>query len=97
MIFNPAAIVAIHPEPAKTIVSPFIATDTILTPVAVSYFHHLPLARALKHPISIDEAREAASEKERKTNEDIVAQKLNQESKTVADVNTTSIDGQRQL
>ncbi|CAB3251470.1 unnamed protein product [Arctia plantaginis] len=32
--------------------------DTILTPVALTFFHNLPLSRALEHPISLDKVQE---------------------------------------
>lgn len=56
IIYSPAAILASHPKEiaSETVLTPIVATDTVLTPVALSFFHNLPLARALQHPISID-------------------------------------------
>lgn len=87
LIYNPGqAIVAIHSEPARAIVAPIIATDTLLAPVALSFFHNLPLARALKHPISIEEVQED------KAVENVVAQELKEDAITAQDINTKSIE-----
>jgi hypothetical protein len=60
LIYSPAAIITSLPAEVKkeTIITPIFATDTVLAPIALSFFNNLPLARALKHPISIDEAQE---------------------------------------
>lgn len=62
LIYSPATtIYASHPNaevPREAILAPVLTTDTLLTPIALSFFHNLPLARALEHPISIDKAQE---------------------------------------
>ncbi|KAJ0178340.1 hypothetical protein K1T71_006163 [Dendrolimus kikuchii] len=45
----------------EAVLTPILPTDTLLTPVALSFFHNLPLARALEHPISIDKAQAEAN------------------------------------
>lgn len=51
-------------KPQETLVTPIFTADTIFTPVALSFFHNLPLARALEHPISIDKVQEENAQNE---------------------------------
>ncbi|KAJ2944318.1 hypothetical protein O0L34_g18308 [Tuta absoluta] len=60
LVYTPlTTIYATHPKPllSETVFSPVLATDTLLTPVALSVFHNFPLARALEHPISLDKVQ----------------------------------------
>lgn len=63
LVYHPASIVATHSP--STIVSPIIASDTLLTPIALIFYHNLPLARALEHPISVNKLQEAANNQEK--------------------------------
>lgn len=56
-VYSPATVFA---HPARTIITndhhiitPVISTNHVLTPVAYSYYHDLPLARAMKDPVSL--------------------------------------------
>lgn len=60
LIYSPATtIFASQPQRLE------VASDTvltpILTPIAFSFYHNLPLARALEHPISIEAMQESAN------------------------------------
>lgn len=92
LFYNPATIVAT--QPAQTVVAPIIASDTLLTPIAFSFFHNLPLARALEHPISLKKVRETATIKEKKAVESVVTPKLNEKALTVPDKNRKCIDSE---
>lgn len=55
LIYSPATIFTSHPkEASETVLTPLFTSDTVFTPIALSFYHNLPLARALQHPISID-------------------------------------------
>ncbi|CAK1556208.1 unnamed protein product [Leptosia nina] len=43
-----------------------IYTDAVLTPIALTFFHNLPLARALEHPISLSEVQSKTNQDEEK-------------------------------
>ncbi|XP_022830352.1 uncharacterized protein LOC111359135 [Spodoptera litura] len=66
LIYSPAATLyanhQIENKVREAVITPVFTADTILTPVALSFFHNLPLARALEHPISIDKAQEENAE-----------------------------------
>lgn len=66
LIYSPAATVyanqQLENKVREAVITPVFTADTILTPVALSFFHNLPLARALEHPISIDKAQENNAE-----------------------------------
>uniref|UniRef100_A0A2H1V1N3 SFRICE_014036 n=1 Tax=Spodoptera frugiperda TaxID=7108 RepID=A0A2H1V1N3_SPOFR len=66
LIYSPAATVyanqQLENKVREAVITPVFTADTILTPVALSFFHNLPLARALEHPISIDKAQEDNAE-----------------------------------
>ncbi|KAH9637195.1 hypothetical protein HF086_016217 [Spodoptera exigua] len=66
LIYSPAAPLYAHHQlenkVREAVITPVFTADTILTPVALSFFHNLPLARALEHPISIDKAQEENAE-----------------------------------
>lgn len=62
LIYSPATTLysshQVDGKAREAVVTPVFASDTILTPVALSFFHNLPLARALEHPISIDKMQQ---------------------------------------
>lgn len=62
LVYSPLAI---YPSPAEaasdSIFTPVIKADQLLTPVALTFFHNLPLARALERPVSIDKIQEEAN------------------------------------
>lgn len=66
LIYSPAATLYEHQKsierPRQTVITPVFTSDTILTPVAVTFFHNLPLARALEHPISIDKVQQESAQ-----------------------------------
>ncbi|CAG9561161.1 unnamed protein product [Danaus chrysippus] len=55
-------------ENSNTVYSP-VLSDTVLTPVALSYFHNLPLARALQSPVFIHEEDLNADDKDPENND----------------------------
>lgn len=66
LIYSPAAtLFASHQKQiaSDTVFTP-IFSDTILTPIALSYYHNLPLARALQHPVAIGKVQEECGKKE---------------------------------
>lgn len=74
LIYSPV-IYASHPKTEihrEAIIAPVLTTDTLLTPIALSFFHNLPLARALEHPISIEKAQESNNINEAKPIKGIV-------------------------
>lgn len=92
LFYNTATIVAT--QPAQTVVAPIIASDTLLTPIALSFFHNLPLARGLEHPILLTKIREAANIKELNNNNNVVTSKLNAEAIAVPDKNRKCSDSE---
>lgn len=79
LIYSPGTFYARHPARAvvasETILTPVITDDTVLTPIAFGFFHNLPLARALKHPVSIENAQAEATAKDLMTkNEETLKQ-----------------------
>ncbi|XP_059053827.1 uncharacterized protein LOC131848090 [Achroia grisella] len=69
LVYSPATtIYASHPEAENNkkvlAFAPTLTSNTVLTPIALTIFHNLPLARALEHPISIDKLQEAYEQKE---------------------------------
>ncbi|KAG7296104.1 hypothetical protein JYU34_021199 [Plutella xylostella] len=64
LIYSPT-IYATHPRAivADTVLTPVVPVDTVFSPVALGVFHNLPLARALKHPVSIEKAQQEAVER----------------------------------
>lgn len=55
LIYSPA-VYATYPLKGDTreVVLSTVTGDTVYTPIALSFFHNLPLARALEHPVSIN-------------------------------------------
>lgn len=39
-----------------------LAPDTFMAPIALTFYHNLPLSRALENPVSIDKAQEEAAQ-----------------------------------
>ncbi|CAB3259815.1 unnamed protein product [Arctia plantaginis] len=62
LLYNPPKFLyEKHSADEKTrdsIIKSMFTADTILTPVALTFFHNLPLSRALEHPISLDKVQE---------------------------------------
>ncbi|CAH2240314.1 jg25858 [Pararge aegeria aegeria] len=61
IIYSPT-IYATYPlkvEKPREVVLRRMTGDTVLTPIALSFFHNLPLARALEHPVSINQDNES--------------------------------------
>lgn len=62
LIYNPPKVLyqkhTADEKTQETILTPIFTADTIITPVALSFFHNLPLSRALEHPISLDKVQE---------------------------------------
>ncbi|CAH0584221.1 unnamed protein product [Chrysodeixis includens] len=75
LIYSPAATLYESQKsiesPRQTVITPVFTSDTILTPVALSFFHNLPLARALEHPISIDKVQNESAQ-----DDDSMAQRM---------------------
>lgn len=63
IVYNPISTIYTSGSIAaqEAILTPILPTDTLLTPVALSFFHNLPLARALEHPISVDKTQEESN------------------------------------
>lgn len=61
LIYSPA-VYATYPLQGDTreVVLSTVTGDTVYTPIALSFFHNLPLARALQHPVSINQDRVSA-------------------------------------
>lgn len=68
LIYSPAAtLYATHQsenndKSREAVITPVFTADTIFTPVALSFYHNIPLARALEHPISIDKVQEETAQ-----------------------------------
>lgn len=92
LFYSPATIIATHPS--QTIVSPIIASDTLLTPIALSFFHNLPLARALEQPISLTKVREAADKKQKNVPENVVIKRLREETTAAPDIDRERTDSE---
>lgn len=45
---------------SESVLPPVLRPESYFTPVALTFFHNLPLARALENPISIEKVQEAA-------------------------------------
>lgn len=59
LVYSPLAVYPSAAEAASdSFLTPVIKADQLFIPVALTFFHNLPLARALEHPISIDKIRE---------------------------------------
>lgn len=91
LFYSPVTLVA---TPAHTIVTPIIASDTVLTPISLSFYHNLPLARALEQTIPSKKVRETANKKERKPIENVVTQMLGEKAVAVTDVNKKNSDNE---
>lgn len=65
LIYSPAAsLFASHQSQiaSDTVLTPIFASDAVLTPIGLSFYHNLPLTRALEHPVSIDKIREECAQ-----------------------------------
>lgn len=54
VVYTPAILPSHLKVASEAVVAPIVSSHAVLAPVALSFFHNLPLARALEHPISID-------------------------------------------
>ncbi|CAG9793828.1 unnamed protein product [Diatraea saccharalis] len=63
LIYSPA-IISPKEVTNEAVITPVLAVDTVLTPIALTFFNNLPLSRALKHPISIGMMQEEAEREE---------------------------------
>ncbi|CAH0398716.1 unnamed protein product [Chilo suppressalis] len=67
LIYSPTILAGANEVTNGAVITPVLAVDTVLTPVALSFFNNLPLARALKTPISIEKLQEEGEKDEMKT------------------------------
>ncbi|KOB74591.1 putative cuticle protein [Operophtera brumata] len=82
-VYSPIAAYTAVKE-SESIFPAVIRSEPYFTPVALTFFHNVPLARALEHPISIEEAQEASGPK---THNGAVVEKLDSGSESNDDVN----------
>lgn len=70
-LIYPSTIFASHPntQSNNAVVTPVLTTNTVFAPIALSFFHNLPLARALQHPVTIEKAQDTAIVQDEATND----------------------------
>lgn len=63
LVYSPIAGYTAVKE-SEPVLLPLVRTEHYFTPVVLTFFHNLPLARALQHPISIKKTQEEALARE---------------------------------